>query len=224
MAFGPIMRVTVGELQIELAPLTKESVVEFVRPGMQQHGVFRYLASCTANVEEDEYEWYEKVRKNQKSIVWGIWVIDGDERILIGNSALAEIETGHGFMRQATSGSMIFRKEYWGKGIASAAHKARTWYAFKHLGLHRIMSAVIQGNEGSLKALSRSGYTLVYVERNTVFVEGEVRHQDNLECLNPNDPFWSQWWNHDEPAAQSIAARELTRTVLDWAEENVELP
>lgn len=224
MSFGPIMRFEVGDLSIELAPLTKESMVEFVAPGMQQYGVFCYLGATAAKVEEDEFDWYEKTRKDDTSIVWGIWAIEKDQRILIGNSALNGIETGHGFMRQATSGSMIFRQEYWGKGIASAAHKARTWYAFKYLGLHRIMSAVVQGNEGSLKALTRSGYTLVYVERNTAFIEGEVRHQDNLECLNPIDTFWSQWWHGDRPTRRSNEARLLTQSVIDWAEQHVQLP
>lgn len=223
MSFGPIMRVKAGDIQIELAPLTRESVVEFVRPGMQQHSIIKYLGTYSANTEEDEFEWYDALRKNQKKLVWGIWVIDGDKRTLIGNSALDHIEANHGFMRQATSGSMIFRKEYWGKGIASAAHKARTWYAFTQLGLHRIQSAVLQGNEGSLKALTRSGYTLVYVERNTGFVDGQVIHQNNLECLNPIEPFWSQWWHGDRPTQRSKDARRQTQDVLDWAEQNVEL-
>lgn len=223
MAFGPIMRFKVGELQIELAPLTKEVMSEFVSPGMQQASITRYLARHNAPVFEDELEWFEKTRANKDNLVWGIWIIDGDKRTLIGNSGLEDINVNHGKMHQATSGSMIFRKEYWGKGIASAAHKARTWYAFHELGLHRIMSAVIQGNEGSLKALMRSGYTLVYVERNTVFANGKIRHQNNLECVNPNDPFWSQWWNGEKPTVEALAARRLTRKALAWAEEHVEL-
>lgn len=102
-------------------------------------------------------------------------------------------------------------------------HQARTWYAFHELGLHRIMSAVIQGNEGSLKALTRSGYNLVYIERNTVFTDGQTRHQYNLECLNPRDPFWNQWWHGEKPTAEAIEARRLTRKALAWAEANVEL-
>lgn len=223
MSFGPIMRFSVGELQIELAPLTKEVVSEFVNPGMQQASITRYLKMRSAPVLEDELEWFEKVRAEKDSLVWGIWVVEGENRTLIGNSALHEIAINHGKMHQATSGSLIFRKEYWGKGIASAAHKARTWYAFHELGLHRIMSAVIHGNEGSLKALTRSGYTLVYVERNTVFADGQIRHQNNLECLNPRDPFWSQWWHGEKPTAEAIEARRLTRKALAWAEANVEL-
>lgn len=222
MAFGPIMQFEVDGLHIELAPFTKDSMKEFVNPGMQQYSVLRYLGLSTANTVEDEEEWYDKMRKDDKRLVWGIWVVDGDTRTIIGNSALDAISRKH--IHQATSGSMIFRTEYWGRGIASAAHKARTWYAFHYMGLHRIKSAVLQGNHGSLKALTRSGYTHVYTERNEMFVEGELRHLDCLECLNPREPFWSQWWHGDRPTKEQRLARAKTEQVLAWAEENVTLP
>lgn len=221
MSFGPIMQFDVGELHIELAPLTKDIMGEFIKPGMNQLSVSRFLGQHTARVVEDEEEWFEKIRLDQSVLVWGIWIIEGGDRKLIGNSALNGITSDH--IRQATSGSLIFRKEYWGKGIASAAHKARTWYAFHELGLHRIMSAVIQGNHGSLKALQRSGYDLVYVERNTLFTDGRLYHQDNLECLNPNDPFWAQWWHGERVTKRAIVARQLTLDALDWARKHVEL-
>ncbi len=223
MSFSPIMRFSVGELQIELAPLTKEVMPEFVSPGLQQASVTHFLNMKLAPVLEDEHEWFEKTRTAKDTLAWGIWLIEGEKRALIGNSALNGIEINSAKMHQATSGSLIFRKEYWGKGIASAAHKARTWYAFHEMGMHRIMSAVIHGNEGSLKALTRSGYNLVYIERNTVFVDGQIRHQNNLECLNPNEPFWSQWWHGEEPTAEALAARRLTKKALAWAKANVEL-
>ena len=223
MAFGPMMRFTVGELLIELSAFSKDDMQEFINPGMNQFSVNRYLAQHVSHTIEDEQEWYEKVRTEKNSIKWGIWVVEGEKKTLIGESSLSDIFINDAKMHQATSGSVIFRKEYWGRGIASAAHKARTLYAFKHMGMHRIMSAVIHGNGGSLKALSRSGYTLVYVERNTVFVEGKARHQDNLECLNPNQPFWNWWWNGERPTKRALEARELTKAALAWAEENVEL-
>jgi RimJ/RimL family protein N-acetyltransferase len=221
MSFGPIMRFQVGELSIELAPLAREDMALFL-PGMQQYSIGKYLAHTVAYVLEDEQAWFDRTREDTTCVVWGIWLIEADKRTLIGNSALNGITNGH--IRQATSGSLIFRKDLWGKGIASAAHKARTWYAFHILGLHRIMSAVLHGNGGSRKALQRSGYELVYVERNTAFVDGRMAHQDNLACLNPNDPFWGQWWHGERPSKRESAARQLTRDVLTWAEANVELP
>src|SRR4051812_48864430 len=167
MSFGSIMRFKAGELQIELAPLTKAVMGEFIDPGMNQMSVNRYLAHHTSHTLEDEEAWYDKVRSDTTSMTWGIWLIEEGKRTLIGTTALHDIFINQALIHQATSGSMIFRKEYWGKGIASAAHKARTWYGFHEMGLHRIMSAVVQGNVGSLTALTRSGYALVYVERNT---------------------------------------------------------
>lgn len=236
MAFGPIMRFKVGELQIELAPLNKEAMGEFISlehgGGMQRSSVHRYLGLSAAPVQEDEVEWFERVRAEKTSLVWGIWVIeDAGEgakrtRTLIGNSALTGIgQDGHtGFLRQARTGSMIFRPEYWGKGIASAAHKARTWYAFQHLGIYRIKSAVIQANGGSRKALERSGYAHVYTERNEQYGDGKLHHLDCFECINPLDLFWSQWWHGDRPSKKQREVRAATLRALEWAQQNVELP
>lgn len=220
MAFGPIMRMKVGELTIELAPLEKSVMSEFV-PGMQQHSVLKYLTR-DAQVIEDEEEWYDRVRTRKNGIVWGVWVIDGDTRTVIGTTAFHDIKRDVTY--QATTGSMLFRKEYWGRGIASRIHMARTWYGFHHMGLDRIMSAVIQGNVASRRALEKSGYDLVYVERNTQFVDGHLHHQDNLECLNPEDPFWSNWWHGDRPTKRMIDARRRTRDAMEWAAQHVELP
>lgn len=221
MAFGPIMQLKVGELDIELAPIDKESVSAFISPGLQSATVGRYLSMSIAPTLEDEQEWYERTRADKDSRVWGIWVRENGERKLIGSTALNQIKWTH--VHQATSGSLIADQSYWGRGIASAIHKARTWYAFQHLGLHRVQSAVLHGNIGSREALSRSGYELVYVERNEQFVDGELRHLDCLECLNPNDPFWSQWWHSERPSKKSVEARQITREAMAWAEQNVKL-
>ena len=233
MAFGPIMRFTAGDFRVELAPLAKEDMSEFVNlthgGGLQRHTVTRYMGMGFAPVAEDESGWFEKTRAARDTLIWGIWILQGEgdatTRTLIGNSALVDIgKDGHSsLIRQATSGSVIFRPEFWGKGIASAAHKARTWYAFQHLGLHRIKSAVLRVNGGSRKALERSGYTHVYTERNEQYSDGQLQHLDCLECLNPIDLFWSQWWHGDRPSKASREARALTRVTLEWANKNVEL-
>lgn len=220
MAFGPIMKVKVGELTIELAPIDKESMRHFVA-GMAQAKVTRYLSRRTAPTLEQEYDWRDKMSNDPSRLNWGIWIAEESERILIGDTTLMHIEHKH--IHQATSGSVIFREEYWGRGIASSIHKARTWYAFQHMGLHRVKSAVIQGNVGSRKALEKSGYRLTHVERNEQYVDGELRHLDNLAVLNPLPVFWEQWWHGDEPDAEALDARLVTEEVMKWAKDNVEL-
>lgn len=222
MAFGTILRVPVGEMMIELAPVTKDSVAQLVAPGMQQASVTQYLfETVMAMTLEDEEEWYEKTRTDPNSAVWGIWHVNDDQRKLIGTTSLTNISRMN--IYQATSGSMISDTSYWGKGIASAIHRARTWYAFEQMGLTRIKSAVMHGNVASKRALEKVGYTVVSVERNTGFIDGKLRHQDNMECLSPLDAAWNIWWGDDTPTEVALEARKKTQDALAWAKENVVL-
>ena len=226
MGFGPQLEVSVpqkeGEaLKVLLAPHTKEAMPAFVQKGgMQQYSVARYLASRrTVPVLEDELDWFEKTRATETSVVWGVWA-DGK---LIGGISLESIEHGPSGFVQATDGIVLFDQTYWRKGIASAIQKAVMWVAFTELGIGRIMAAVIQGNEGSLKALQSAGFSLVYVERNTAYVAGRLHHQDNLDCVNPLEPFWSIWWGGDVITSEAKQAKERTLAAFSWAEEHVHI-
>lgn len=221
MAFGPIMKISTDNFELELAPFTREETLLFLG-GFEKHSVTRYLSHGVAQTKETEEAWYDKSIKDDKSRVWGIWVVSAGKRILIGVSSLNDIQTDK-HIHQATSGSLIFDKQYWGKGIASACHKTRALFAFEQLGLHRIKSAVLQPNVGSRKALEKSGYTFVYTERNDTFVEGSLTHLDCLECINPASWAWQQWWGSDRPPQKSIEARKRTEEALAWARAHSQL-
>ena len=230
MGFGPQLEVTVpqkdGEpLRVLLAPHTKEAMPAFVQHGgMQHYSVTRYLASNrTVPVLEDEMDWFEKTRADKESVVWGVWVEEDNRPKLIGGISLMSLEHGPSGLVQATDGIVLFDQAYWRKGIASAIQKAVMWYAFTEMGIGRIKAAVIRGNAGSLKALNSAGYSLVYVERNTAYVAGKLRHQDNLECLNPLEPFWSTWWGGEAPGDEAVEARKVTETAFMWAEKHVHI-
>lgn len=230
MGFGPRLEVTVpqkdGEpLKVLLAPHTKEAMPAFVENGgMQHYSVARYLASGrTVPVLEDEMDWFEKTRAAKDSVVWGVWVKVDNQLKLIGGISLVSIEPGPSGFVQATDGIVLFDQDFWRKGIASAIQKTVMWFAFSELGIGRIMAAVIQGNEGSLKALTSAGYSLVYVERNTAYIAGKLHHQDNLECLNPLEPFWGTWWGDDTPNDGALEARKITEAAFLWAKEHVRI-
>lgn len=218
MAFGSIMRMTVGDLTIELSPLNREVMGEFVKPGMQSAQVTKYLVT-QAKVLEDEYEWYDKVRTDDTSITWGIWVVNGDSREVIGTSSLHHVERN--LFYTAGSGSLIFKREYWGRGIASAIHQARTWYAFQIVGIDRIWSEVLRGNVASRRALEKSGYYVTHVKRNDKFVDGKLRHVDVLECVNPNT--FERWWGDDRSIKPARDGRARTEVAMLWSSKNVTL-
>lgn len=221
MAFGPVMKIEASGFNLELAPFTREEALIFLK-GFERHSVTQYLSAGIAQSKETEEEWYDNMVKDKLSRVWGIWIWEDGKRKLIGTSSLMSMVLDK-HIRQATSGSLIIDKDYWGRGIASACHKARALFAFEQLGLHRIMSAVLQPNAGSRKALERSGYAFVYTERNEEFVNGQLVHKDCLECVNPADWAWRQWWGDDRPSRKSLDARKRTEEALDWARTHVEL-
>lgn len=217
--FGSIMQLKVGSMTIRLAPFAREDVGEYIKNGgMQSHNISRYLGNSTAYVLEDEQEWFDSVRKDAASLVWGIWdCSDPKKPKLIGNSSLTELV--YNPMKQAVSGSLIHDQSYWRKGIATSIHKARTFYAFEQMNLDRIKSAVAFPNIGSRKALEHSGYNLYSVGRNFKFVDGELVHSYNLECINPRS--WDAWWHGDTPSPEAEAARNKVKEALSWARANV---
>ena len=220
---GPIMDMRVsGTLTVRLAPFSKEDVSALIKNGgMQRRTTTRYMGMNFSPTLETEQEWYDKIRTDAGYMVWGIWDASGDAPKLIGNTALTNLEEFP--LRQMTSGSVIFDQTYWGRGIATAIHKARTWYAFTEMNLTRVKSAVALPNIASKKALAKSGYFVHSLERNTQFADGQFVHQENLECLNPNPLEWNRWWGSDTPSAEALAARTTTSQALEWARDNVTL-
>lgn len=225
--FGPIMRVsTRTELKIELAPLTREDMPEFVKNGgMQSYEVIKFLGRSNAPVLEDEYEWFEKTRADKDDVIWGIYVIDGNTRILIGNTGLHDVNGDkYSPCKSATSGFMIFRPEFWGQGIAGACHRARTMYAFDVLGLVVIRSGVIFQNEASRRAVESVGYVVHHTDRMPSLNQGEPRENYALQCINPDKYVWGYWWRSIKPTKKWRDARIKTIAALEWAREHVELP
>ena len=66
---------------------------------------------------------------------------------------------------------------YWGRGIVTRAIVAMTRWGFEELGLHRIHADVFSGNDASIRALEKAGYTLEGRSRASVVKRGVVRDQ-----------------------------------------------
>lgn len=221
MAFGPIMRLkTKVGLSIELAPFSRDDVVKFA-DGLQHSSITQYLSSDTAQTAETEQAWYDKILQDKQSRIWGIWAIENNERRLIGNTVIEKFENI--VMPRAVTGIVITDRNYWGKGIASATHRARTLYAFERMKVVRLMSYVYEGNEPSLQALQRVGYCLHHQTRNELYNKGKWFSVDVMECVNPLDWAWKLWWGNDRPPVKNLAARKRTEEALAWAREHVEL-
>lgn len=221
MAFGPIMKLSTDTgLELELAPFAREDTSAFL-PGFQKASITKYLHLNYAQTPETEQEWYDSMIRDQASRVWGIWVVEGGRRRLIGDTAIEQIR-GKG-MLTATTGIVIVDDAYHGRGIATAAHRARSWYAFNYLAITRLVSYVYDGNRSSHHVIEKVGYSEHHETRNECFANGEWMSVHVMECLNPADWSWRLWWGNDRPPRKNLEARKRTEAALDWAHVNVTL-
>jgi ribosomal-protein-alanine N-acetyltransferase len=68
-------------------------------------------------------------------------------------------------------------ERYWGRGIATAALKALTDYAFKNLDLTRVFAVPFAHNDASIRVLEKAGYIREGCLRRSAIKDGAVLDQ-----------------------------------------------
>ncbi len=213
--FGLPMRVpTRSGIEVTMKPVSVDEAAIFAE-GFSRWPIMRTLSMRAALSVEAEQEWIRDNNSNTEKCGWGIYVDD----VLIGNTGLEGISN-----RRASSGCCIFREEVWGKGIITAVHHARMWYSTQVLGLEAVDSFVFYGNEASMKALLRVGYTAYGVEFDKLIVDGRRTHAHRLLWVNPNAAQWNAFWDGPIPeqyAKRFAEGRQRARIAQRWASKNV---
>lgn len=101
----------------------------------------------------NEEEYFSKAEEGQDDEVhFAVESLEGDH---IGFTGLHKIEQRNGV---GLTGSIIGRRELWGKGYGTDAACVRTQYAFEVLGLRLLLAEVMAENTGSLRMLAKVGY------------------------------------------------------------------
>jgi RimJ/RimL family protein N-acetyltransferase len=65
-------------------------------------------------------------------------------------------------------------EQYWGRGIATAAVRALTEYAFAHFDLARIWANVFAWNPGSMRVLEKAGFVREGILRKAATKDGQT--------------------------------------------------
>ena len=104
---------------------------------------------------------------------------DGPERafaIEIGDEAVGAISVTPKDDVQVRVGEIGYwlGEPFWGRGIATAAVKLVTEYAFADLDLMRIQGSVFEWNLASGRVLEKAGYQLEGRLRKSIFKDGRV--------------------------------------------------
>ncbi len=106
----------------------------------------------------------------RESIRWGM-VLPGAQGVL-GDCGF------FGFTDAAAEIGYLLAREYWGRGIASAAVDLLLVFGYESIGLAEVEATVMEGNDRSLRLLERKGF-----ERREL-----IRRYKNVRGVNRN--FW----------------------------------
>lgn len=85
-------------------------------------------------------------------VVFAVETADGGH---VGFTGLHRIDWRNGV---AVTGTVIGRRELWGRGLGTDTARVRSRYAFTVLGLRLLLSEVFVDNPASLRMLARVGY------------------------------------------------------------------
>ncbi len=124
-----------------------------------------------------EREWFHKASGwSSSEAVFAIETLDGQH---IGTSGLHGIDFRHG---TGTTGTLIGETALWGLGYGTDQSRVRASYAFEVLGLRRLMSSVLDGNDRSLRMQMKAGYEQVGRIPGRYWKRGAYR-DEILTCL-----------------------------------------
>jgi RimJ/RimL family protein N-acetyltransferase len=99
-----------------------------------------------------EEQFFEQASRQDDTVSFAVETLEDEH---IGFAGLHRLDWRHGV---ATTGTIIGRRDLWGRGYGSDAARVRTRYAFEVLGLRLLVSEVMADNVGSLRMLQKAGY------------------------------------------------------------------
>jgi len=176
--FGMNMIVSYDGFSVSLRPLSAADLPNLVKH-FNSMKVHMYTMGLFAQTLENEEDWYNKNRTDPTSCLWAI-VPEGTDSP-VGITGLHNIDVNG----SCTSGIIIWDTSWWGKGVATRSHLARTLFAADYLGRSTIKSAARIANKGSYRALLRLGYNKVGIEPRTFLRAGKYLDTQIFCWINP---------------------------------------
>jgi len=137
--------------KVRLRPVQESDLPHFQR-WLQDPEVTRWLAGFgEPPTLEDEYEWYERRRADEGSVLWAIDTLDGR---LVGNIELRLAPAAE----RAELGISIHDKTQWNQGFGTDAVRLVLEYAFEELDLNRVELTTDEENVRGLRCYEKVGF------------------------------------------------------------------
>ena len=196
-----------------------ENEAPLIAAAMSRYNIQEFITLNHSLTEEAELEWIRASATASDSVVWAICVATDDDDIYgtaIGTTSIDSIKHSRG-----TSGIVIYNEQYWGKGIASACHRARCLYSQDVLELKAIDSDVISGNGASLHVLESVGYVKTGIKYSGWYSAGKWHDCHALTWVSPRENLWDYFWGENTPPVEFEDARIVAQNTLQRAKREV---
>ncbi len=142
--------------------------------------------------EHREREWMESNGKDDRHVVFGVVVRDGEK--LIGSTGLHRINRTN---RCAEFGIVIGDIESHDRGFGTEAAKLTLRYAFEELNLHRVYLGVFSHNPRAIRAYEKAGFVCEGCDRKAHWKHGA--YHDMLRYAALRD----EWLSEQDKARNS---------------------
>jgi RimJ/RimL family protein N-acetyltransferase len=163
-------------------PLRVEDVHPGYVAGLNDPVVNRYLVTVRecAQTTETVTEFVRKNLESDAAILFGVWESGAEGHC--GTVRLHQIEN---HSRTACIGVCLFDKRVWGRGLAAAALRAVTGWAFEVLKLRWIEAGMYAENHASERAFRAAGYEWLHDVADKYLLDGEPAKVKLFVARNP---------------------------------------
>jgi ribosomal-protein-alanine N-acetyltransferase len=141
---------------LRLTPFKEEHICERYLGWLNDPEVNRFLeVQFVPQTHETALAYVSSFYGEAEKYMWGVYLKSNND--LIGTATLSDINRNH---RRGALGLMIGEKKYWGQGYAKEIINLVVGYAFKRLGLHKVVAGAVAANQGSIKAFQKAGFEI----------------------------------------------------------------
>ncbi len=177
-----------GKLVTLCLPLRSD--MEQITRWINDPTITQYLQAHRPLSLECEYEWYDRLTRNDTDNVVFFLETNEDKR-LIGTMGLHGINHR---IQVAGTGAMIGDASAHGKGYGTDAKMQLLHWAFTELNLRKVTSNVYASNPRSQRYLAKSGYRIVGTRKAHNLVHGQFVDEHILEVFKEDFmPLWDAY-------------------------------
>lgn len=165
--------------RILLRPLQPEDVDDNYLSWFNDSVVTEFL-DARRITRQDAIDYMNAGRETRSYYMYAI--VAKDSGMHIGNVKVGPIQWNHLISDLVT---VIGRREYWGKGLATEAITVGNRLAFEEYGIRKLSGGIVDGNIGSVKAYTGAGWVIEARLKGHHLSAGEPRDRIVVSCFNP---------------------------------------